>query len=155
MCFHVDIRYDGRVNQAKDHRIDPRCFSEKYYEANYRQRLAAYKSSAAVRKYEFSLGDQLAIELFSADCHYCKWPGPNGIDRVDNSLGYTASNSVSCCRFCNLAKGTQDALLLQEWVKHVKSQADLKPKIPVLRWHNDDVQYAVRTGIVRRRARSG
>lgn len=28
----------------------------------------------------------------------------NGIDRSDNSLGYTATNSVTCCKICNYAK---------------------------------------------------
>lgn len=28
----------------------------------------------------------------------------NGIDRVDNSLGYVADNCVPCCEACNRAK---------------------------------------------------
>lgn len=28
----------------------------------------------------------------------------NGIDRVDSSQGYINSNSVTCCKFCNMAK---------------------------------------------------
>lgn len=30
----------------------------------------------------------------------------NGIDRLDNSKGYTIDNSVACCSKCNIAKGT-------------------------------------------------
>lgn len=30
----------------------------------------------------------------------------NGIDRMDNSIGYTPENSVPCCAQCNYAKGT-------------------------------------------------
>lgn len=30
----------------------------------------------------------------------------NGLDRVDNSGGYTTDNVVSCCARCNIAKGT-------------------------------------------------
>lgn len=31
----------------------------------------------------------------------------NGIDRVDNTKGYTLDNSISCCTRCNYAKHTQ------------------------------------------------
>lgn len=33
----------------------------------------------------------------------CKFIG-NGIDRFDNTKGYTIDNCVSCCTFCNVAK---------------------------------------------------
>ena len=28
----------------------------------------------------------------------------NGIDRIDNNIGYTKENSVPCCEICNKAK---------------------------------------------------
>jgi hypothetical protein len=40
-------------------------------------------------------------------CYYCKSQKENevnGIDRVDNSKGYTKDNCVSCCQFCNRMK---------------------------------------------------
>lgn len=43
----------------------------------------------------------------------------NGIDRVDNSLGYTVKNTVPCCTICNKAKldlSEQDFL---EWVNRI------------------------------------
>ena len=30
----------------------------------------------------------------------------NGVDRVDNTKGYSVDNSVPCCKFCNTAKHT-------------------------------------------------
>lgn len=36
----------------------------------------------------------------------------NGIDRLDNSLGYTIDNSVACCKWCNMAK---NSLTLEEF----------------------------------------
>lgn len=30
----------------------------------------------------------------------------NGIDRIDSSKGYTLTNSVPCCKHCNIAKNT-------------------------------------------------
>lgn len=32
----------------------------------------------------------------------------NGIDRIDDSIGYTIDNCVTCCRTCNWAKGNKD-----------------------------------------------
>ena len=51
-----------------------------------------------------------------ANCHYCGKPPNkshrkcdtflyNGLDRVDNSIGYIASNVVPCCYICNKMKG--------------------------------------------------
>lgn len=28
----------------------------------------------------------------------------NGVDRLDNAVGYLPGNCVPCCKFCNLAK---------------------------------------------------
>ena len=39
-----------------------------------------------------------------------------GIDRVDNSLGYTLENSVSCCSKCNYMKKT---LNVENFLLHI------------------------------------
>lgn len=43
----------------------------------------------------------------------------NGIDRVDSSKGYTADNSVACCKYCNAAKNTMSESEFYNWVKRV------------------------------------
>lgn len=43
----------------------------------------------------------------------------NGIDRVDSSIGYTKSNSVPCCKFCNFAKHTMSEEDFYNWIKRV------------------------------------
>ena len=43
----------------------------------------------------------------------------NGIDRVDNSKGYTVDNSAPCCKFCNTAKNTMSEDGFYAWVKRV------------------------------------
>ena len=68
----------------------------------------------------YDLTDDELYKLITSNCHYCdaipsnvmkdtrdvnKIPFIyNGVDRVDNTLGYTLSNSVSCCKRCNIAK---------------------------------------------------
>lgn len=84
------------------------------------QLLARYKQQAASRGYAWDLSDAQAFELFSGTCHYCgQAPAAlttgralngafpyNGIDRKDNTQGYTSTNVVSCCKVCNRAKNT-------------------------------------------------
>ena len=43
----------------------------------------------------------------------------NGIDRIDPSIGYTASNVVTCCSKCNFAKHTMQEFEFLDWVKRV------------------------------------
>jgi hypothetical protein len=71
-------------------------------------------------------------KIVAQPCHYCGIPAPfrkhwsyrggiyaHGIDRVDNSKGYTKENSVSCCKACNYAKHTMSVDEFLVWVKRV------------------------------------
>jgi len=95
-----------------------------------------YRTRAARKDYGFSLTDAHFRELIDGNCHYCgAKPGNvyrrghkssaaytyNGIDRVDNSLGYTADNVVSCCGICNKAKNTMGLVEFYEWIERVHS----------------------------------
>lgn len=40
----------------------------------------------------------------------------NGIDRVDNSLGYTSLNVVACCAICNMAKNDNSSEEFENWI---------------------------------------
>ena len=81
---------------------------------------SVYKGEASIRSLEFLLSiDEFSL-LIRQDCSYCGSPPTqryvpkrmnesfpaNGIDRLNNNIGYTSSNCVSCCRLCNKAKGT-------------------------------------------------
>ena len=48
----------------------------------------------------------------------------NGIDRIDNTLGYTSVNSVTCCEICNKAKRDMPHNEFIKWInKLVKFQS--------------------------------
>lgn len=78
-----------------------------------------YKRKAKNRNYNFTLTKENFEKLTSSNCFYCgKNPENvckqafsngdyiyNGIDRVDNSKGYTIDNCVPCCFKCNSWKG--------------------------------------------------
>lgn len=68
-------------------------------------RVGSYKGNAKYRGLDYSLSDQLATSLLSANCHYCGESG-YGIDRLNSSKGYVQSNCVPCCTTCNIMKNT-------------------------------------------------
>lgn len=91
-------------------------------EAAFNGLVADYKSGANNRGYEWRLTNEEFLKLIKGNCYYCnslplnifpsksiahKYNGTinyNGIDRNDNSIGYSLDNSVSCCKLCNIMK---------------------------------------------------
>jgi hypothetical protein len=77
-----------------------------------------YKRNATRRGIEFELSRESFVKLATLDCFYCGTPPKNvmksqyangdtlynGIDRVNNNIGYIESNCVPCCSNCNYAK---------------------------------------------------
>ncbi len=78
-----------------------------------------YKSDARKKDRKFNLTKEQAKILFKGNCYYCGCKPSrvkknnnntgnfvyNGIDRIDNNIGYEIDNCVSCCYICNKAKG--------------------------------------------------
>ena len=52
----------------------------------------------------------------------------NGIDRIDNNIGYESKNVVSCCKICNYAKSNMNykdfILWIQKAAAHTKAMAE-------------------------------
>lgn len=82
--------------------------------------LVSHRHGAKRRGIEDTLTDEKVFELHASNCFYCDSPPSNkksdgyngdylynGIDRVDNNQGYVSTNCVPCCKYCNVAKGTQ------------------------------------------------
>lgn len=78
-----------------------------------------YRKGAKKRGYSFELTREQFNTLTKQDCWYCgqkpaqvKYSGSdkrhyclyNGIDRVDNAVGYTEANCIPCCGRCNRMK---------------------------------------------------
>lgn len=72
------------------------------------------------------------IKIAKQNCFYCgaepketshanlpEWSTPaklNGIDRIDNNIGYTIENSVSSCYICNRGKMNLSLQEFKEWI---------------------------------------
>lgn len=65
---------------------------------------SSYRGGAVRRGYSFELEHNDFIRILKGNCVYCGSENAMGIDRVDNTIGYTLSNSVSCCAHCNRMK---------------------------------------------------
>ncbi len=88
--------------------------------------LSKYKKNARNRGYEFRLTPEEFFAMIELDCHYCGAKADNpvrlknrsyslewqiageikcgGIDRQDNTKGYTIENCVPACAPCNYSK---------------------------------------------------
>ena len=88
-----------------------------------------YKDKAKERGIEWGLeANPGQFTIVTTQCVYCgafpcrkvrgrgKTRGyAHGLDRIDNSRGYTEDNIVACCYTCNRAKGTLSMKDWQEW----------------------------------------
>lgn len=92
--------------------------------------LRGYKHRAKLQGRTFELTKKEFMLLTKQNCTYCGCPPNttwtarygdeyiyNGVDRVNNEVGYVTSNVAPCCRDCNLFKG---ALSVEEFLMHVQ-----------------------------------
>lgn len=92
-----------------------------------------YRRGAKKRNLVFDLDKDFFCKITKSNCYYCGVEPKNiqkslsnngdyvynGIDRVDNNLGYIYSNVVPCCSDCNFAKKTMSEFEFLNWVDRV------------------------------------
>ena len=118
------------------HKIRTRqLFSSSIEDLSISRIMRDYQSAAYKKKHKFVLTKEEFILLIRADCYYCGAKPSNsyktstgrdllpyqGIDRKDNSKGYTTGNVVPCCIICNKMKKVMSH---DEFVYHVLQIAD-------------------------------
>lgn len=104
-----------------------------YGESAFNNLFYQYIRSAKKRGYSFDLDKESFRKITKKNCHYCggepnrvikgqgKTSGDyiyNGIDRIDNSIGYIEDNIVPCCFICNSMKHT---LSVEDFLKHIET----------------------------------
>jgi hypothetical protein len=107
-----------------------------------------YTRRAKERGYNWSLSRDEAKAIFTTNCYYCGIAPSqfqrihnkectieglkhaefiyNGIDRIDNSQGYTVQNCVACCKTCNRAKDTMSVQEFYSWIERVHKNVSAK-----------------------------
>ena len=99
-------------------------------EAAFNQLFRGMKYNAVKRKKRFELTKEQVRDLVTQACWYCgslptqRFHGLrlngdftyNGIDRVNNSIGYVEGNVVPCCGQCNTAKNTLGVKEFKAWI---------------------------------------
>jgi hypothetical protein len=91
-----------------------------------------YMASAKDRGHIFDLSDEQFRSLILGNCAYCgavpsaklaRYQATdfryNGIDRIDNSIGYCPGNVATACTTCNRAKGTMGHSDFMKWIRRV------------------------------------
>jgi len=95
-----------------------------------------YRLGAKRRALVFQLTHAQFKTLIKLNCKYCGTPALqilkyrtqasyeppflyNGIDRIDNTKGYTQDNCVPCCEICNRAKSTLSLAQWHDWLHRV------------------------------------
>ena len=93
-----------------------------------------YKQKAKERNLDFKLNKNEFKILTSNVCKYCNLEPKqiykqtagtggiytyNGIDRVNNNIGYILENCVSCCMVCNHSKHTMSKDDFYNWIEKV------------------------------------
>lgn len=101
-------------------------------QSTFNQLFYNYKKSARERGYPFELTETQFRLLVESDCKYCGSHRETqahsakgtfghyfytGVDRVDNTKGYTYDNAVPCCKQCNIAKGVLGESEFYNWIK--------------------------------------
>jgi hypothetical protein len=109
-------------------------------ETTYNALYGAYKKGASDRGFSFELTKDEFKSFLDKDCYYCDSKPSNvyqiknsktgevragvpitynGIDRVDNNLGYTMDNSITCCETCNRMKRSHEYNFFLDHVKKI------------------------------------
>ena len=76
------------------------------------------KHSANQRGHEFTLTKEEFIWLMKWSCFWCG-DKPTGIDRLENTEGYTMKNSVPSCKRCNVAKNDMSKDEWFDWIGRI------------------------------------
>jgi hypothetical protein len=93
------LTYSGKVNGELHPQAFPNVLSGDY---------DTFERNAIDRNFEFQLSRTNFSEIIKNKCYLCgKQPRVNhrnGVDRFNNSLGYTIENARPCCSTCNIMK---------------------------------------------------
>lgn len=92
------------------------------------QSFYSYKNKALKRGYTWDITVETYYKLVTDNCYYCNEKPLNnakaknqsfilnGIDRINNSIGYKENNCVTCCINCNRSKSDRTLEEFKNWI---------------------------------------
>jgi len=103
------------------------------YQSAINRLFRSYKRVAEKRGLYFNISRDYFIKLTSSNCYYCRCiPSQicksendtgdyiyNGIDRINNKIGYEENNCVPCCGQCNRSKTNYTIEEFYDWIDRV------------------------------------
>ena len=148
-CFrgHVFTSTYSDLNRGRK-KLCPDC---RLYESNLspvKSLYSNYQRGALKRGLAFELQLSEFQFLIEKDCQYCgAKPSQyykkkdmkvglyyNGIDRRVNTIGYKLNNCLTCCKFCNYAKGKSTPDEFDAWVSRLVEFRNAMPYF----WYDSD-----------------
>lgn len=130
-CINCGIIFDKEISHINKTKICGHCKCLPRGQTGLNKLFYSYSNS----KKEFSLKLEDFNRLTSSNCYYCNarpskisfntksnnWGAYiyNGIDRMNNSIGYIIENCVSCCAICNWAKNNRDINEFKQYISNV------------------------------------
>jgi hypothetical protein len=130
-CYKKNI-WLSVINNNKNKKFNPSLI------ATQKELYRKYKCNAKKRSYSFNISFEYFISLTNKNCFYCgSIPKRvqkfqlniknkhidyicNGVDRVNNLIGYIEGNCVPCCTICNRAKNNLKLSDFLNWIKNIK-----------------------------------
>lgn len=133
--------FDYRCKRCAAYRADR-------YRKTTRGTYKAAKTIARRRKMSWKIRFAEYASLRNRPCHYCGFRLPRtglGLDRIDNSKGYSADNVLPCCTECNLVRGSNftvdEMMILGKAVRIIKNSRQRRG-IPIDRSWGRPKKYA-------------
>lgn len=108
-----------KKSESNRRRLQYKPETRKKYNQSDRGIYGRYRNDAnrRYRRYDFDIPFDEFKKLINAPCYYCGTPNCRGVDRKNNTLGYTVANCVSSCKICNEMKMSRSYKI---WVTHMK-----------------------------------
>lgn len=119
----------------------------KKYNSGVERKWEWYKNRAAKEQLPLDEAHKDEIkEFFLSLCTYCAREPDlydvNGLDRIDNTKGYTIDNIVACCKSCNMMKRTAsvaDFLAVASRIAEFHDNPDMDLPYPISNMNNGEI----------------
>ncbi len=99
-CFEIQLRAEvSRTKRSRNYK------AERF--TNLKSHYSMYINNSINRNKEIPLQFSEFCNIVVKPCYYCNYfkeDEVNGIDRINNDIGYELSNCVPCCELCNRMK---------------------------------------------------